>query len=67
MSHWAHLLSIAAKVNLLVLVVSVVFSWSSQSDRVPVSVDCSGQGLSSLWGLWGETAFPDPSIGSSGV
>ncbi|XP_013150678.2 nucleotide exchange factor SIL1 [Falco peregrinus] len=35
MSHWAHLLSAAAKVNLLVLVVSAVFSWSSLSDRVP--------------------------------
>ncbi|XP_075571455.1 nucleotide exchange factor SIL1 isoform X1 [Pelecanus crispus] len=35
MSHWAGLLSTAAKVNLLVLVVSVVFSWSSLSDRVP--------------------------------
>ncbi|KAM6055549.1 nucleotide exchange factor SIL1 isoform 4-T7 [Theristicus caerulescens] len=35
MSHWASLLSTAAKVNLLVLVVSAVFSWSSLSDRVP--------------------------------
>ncbi|XP_051486747.1 nucleotide exchange factor SIL1 isoform X2 [Apus apus] len=35
MSHWASLLSTVAKVNLLVLVVSVVFSWSSLSDRVP--------------------------------
>ncbi|XP_075622381.1 nucleotide exchange factor SIL1 isoform X2 [Balearica regulorum gibbericeps] len=35
MSHWAGLLSTAAKVNLLVLVVSAVFSQSSLSDRVP--------------------------------
>ncbi|NXW62954.1 SIL1 factor, partial [Eurystomus gularis] len=35
MSYWAGLLSTAAKVNLLVLVVSVVFSWSSLSDKVP--------------------------------
>ncbi|KAM9604009.1 nucleotide exchange factor SIL1 isoform 1-T3 [Morphnus guianensis] len=35
MSHWASLLSTAAKVNLLVLVVSVVFSQSSLSDRAP--------------------------------
>ncbi|XP_035745113.1 nucleotide exchange factor SIL1 isoform X1 [Egretta garzetta] len=35
MSHWAGLLSTAAKVNLLVLVVCAVFSWSSLSDRVP--------------------------------
>ncbi|NXP18445.1 SIL1 factor, partial [Scytalopus superciliaris] len=35
MSQWAGLLSTAAKVNLLVLLVSVVFSWSSLSDRVP--------------------------------
>lgn len=43
MSHWAGLLSTTAKFNLLVLVVSAVFSWSSLSDRVPVSVDCSGR------------------------
>lgn len=42
MSHWASLLSTAAKVNLLVLVVSVVFSQSSLSNRAPVSVGCSG-------------------------
>ncbi|XP_072728852.1 nucleotide exchange factor SIL1 isoform X1 [Ciconia boyciana] len=35
MSHWASILSTAAKVNLLILVVSAVFSWSSLSDRVP--------------------------------
>uniref|UniRef100_A0A8B9QMB1 Nucleotide exchange factor SIL1 n=1 Tax=Apteryx owenii TaxID=8824 RepID=A0A8B9QMB1_APTOW len=35
MSHCSALLSTAAKVNLLVLVVSAVFSWSSLSDRVP--------------------------------
>ncbi|NXG72421.1 SIL1 factor, partial [Baryphthengus martii] len=35
MNHWAGLLSAAARVNLLVLVVSAVFSWSSLSDRVP--------------------------------
>ncbi|PKK20460.1 SIL1 nucleotide exchange factor, transcript variant X2 [Columba livia] len=35
MSHWAGLLSAAAKVNLLLLLVSAVFSWPSQSDRVP--------------------------------
>nr|XP_025953527.1 nucleotide exchange factor SIL1 isoform X1 [Dromaius novaehollandiae] len=35
MSHCSGLLSTAAKVNLLVLVVSAVFSWSSLSDRVP--------------------------------
>ncbi|XP_054697832.1 nucleotide exchange factor SIL1 isoform X2 [Grus americana] len=35
MSHWVGLLSTAAKVNLLVLVVSAVFSQSSLSDRVP--------------------------------
>ncbi|XP_042645954.1 nucleotide exchange factor SIL1 isoform X2 [Tyto alba] len=35
MSHWAGLPSTAAKVNLLVLVVSAVFSQSSLSDRVP--------------------------------
>ncbi|NXC29539.1 SIL1 factor, partial [Campylorhamphus procurvoides] len=35
MSQWAGLLSTAAKVNLLVLLVSVVFSWSSLSNRVP--------------------------------
>ncbi|NXH17323.1 SIL1 factor, partial [Bucco capensis] len=35
MSHWTGLLSSAAKVNLLLLVISVVFSWSSLSDRVP--------------------------------
>ncbi|NXI34561.1 SIL1 factor, partial [Galbula dea] len=35
MSHWAGFLSTAAKVNLLLLVISVVFSWSSLSDRVP--------------------------------
>ncbi|NXF82633.1 SIL1 factor, partial [Sclerurus mexicanus] len=35
MSQWAGLLSTAAKVNLLVLLLSVVFSWSSLSDRVP--------------------------------
>ncbi|XP_064527486.1 nucleotide exchange factor SIL1 isoform X1 [Pseudopipra pipra] len=35
MSHWAGLLSTAARVNLLVLLVSVLFSWSSLSDRVP--------------------------------
>uniref|UniRef100_A0A663MYS4 Nucleotide exchange factor SIL1 n=1 Tax=Athene cunicularia TaxID=194338 RepID=A0A663MYS4_ATHCN len=35
MSHWAGLLSTAAKFNLLVLVVSAVFSQSSLSDRVP--------------------------------
>ncbi|NWX08523.1 SIL1 factor, partial [Caloenas nicobarica] len=35
MSHWAGLLSTAAKVNLLVLLVSAVFSWPSRSDRVP--------------------------------
>ncbi|KAM6122997.1 nucleotide exchange factor SIL1 [Phoenicopterus ruber ruber] len=35
MSHWAGLLSTAAKVNLLVLVVSLVLSRSSLSDRVP--------------------------------
>ncbi|XP_065705489.1 nucleotide exchange factor SIL1 [Patagioenas fasciata] len=35
MSHWAGLLSTAAKVNLLLLLVSAVFSWPSRSDRVP--------------------------------
>ncbi|XP_009904567.2 nucleotide exchange factor SIL1 [Dryobates pubescens] len=35
MSHWAGLPSAAAKVNLLLLVVAVLFSWSSLSDRVP--------------------------------
>ncbi|NXS97140.1 SIL1 factor, partial [Jacana jacana] len=35
MSHWAGLVSTPAKVNLLLLVVSVVFSWTSLSDRVP--------------------------------
>ncbi|NXE17912.1 SIL1 factor, partial [Ardeotis kori] len=35
MSQWARLLSTAAKVNLLVLVVSAVFSCSVRSDRVP--------------------------------
>ncbi|XP_059681349.1 nucleotide exchange factor SIL1 isoform X2 [Gavia stellata] len=35
MSHWASFLSTPAKVNLLVLVISAVFSWSSLSDRVP--------------------------------
>ncbi|XP_071426544.1 nucleotide exchange factor SIL1 [Pithys albifrons albifrons] len=35
MSPWAGLLCTAAKVNLLVLLVAVVFSWSSLSDRVP--------------------------------
>ncbi|KAM6055945.1 nucleotide exchange factor SIL1 isoform 1-T1 [Chlamydotis macqueenii] len=35
MSHWARLLFTAAKVNLLVLVVSAVFSRSVLSDRVP--------------------------------
>jgi len=45
MSNRARLLSTPAKVNLLVLVVSAVFSWSSLSDRVPVSVGCSSQEL----------------------
>ncbi|XP_061857924.1 nucleotide exchange factor SIL1 [Colius striatus] len=35
MSHWAPCLSTAAKINLLILVVSVAFPWSSLSDRVP--------------------------------
>ncbi|XP_030314853.1 nucleotide exchange factor SIL1 [Calypte anna] len=35
MSHWARLLSAAAKVNLLVLVLPLLLSWSSLSDRVP--------------------------------
>lgn len=47
MSHWAGLLSAAAKVNLLLLLVSAVFSWPSRSDRVPVSVGCSGRALRS--------------------
>lgn len=47
MSRWAGLLYTAAKVNLLVLLVSVVLSWPSRSDRVPVSVGCSGRGLRS--------------------
>ncbi|XP_017593669.1 PREDICTED: nucleotide exchange factor SIL1 isoform X1 [Corvus brachyrhynchos] len=35
MSRWAALLSPAASVSLLVLLLSVLFSWSSLSDRVP--------------------------------
>ncbi|XP_054245180.1 nucleotide exchange factor SIL1 [Indicator indicator] len=35
MFHWAGLPSAAAKVSLLLLVVAVLFSWSSLSDRVP--------------------------------